>query len=133
MKMRTNNILLVAIGVNILLLLGFSAIFIREGAEANEEVELPRCVPYDVKTIAIREENVTIQWKTNGDCVSYLQYNEFASDTSKISGDSWAPSVDHESYVDGLERGKVYQFYIISDGKLYDDSGEAIIVETPSF
>lgn len=133
MKLKTNNILLTVISINIVLLVVFATFFLRDAAEANEEVDLPKCVPHDVEIASVEKDSAVIKWQTNGECISYLQYNEYGSETARIDGENWKPSDTHETNVKGLDSGQVYLFYIVSDGKLFDNSGDPIVVETKPF
>lgn len=132
MKIRTNGMLLIGLAINLVLLSIFGLLFVREGAEANDKSDMPQCVPLDVEVVDVTRNSVKIEWKTNGDCVSYMEYHLYGSETVMVSTDSWAPSGNHMVELDDLRRGEVYMFYVVSNGVVYDNSGEPITVKLKS-
>ena len=131
-----NRVLRFLTALNVLAIIPLAYFYYRDSIKTDVAgVNVETCVPYNLEFSNITQNEILVEWKTVGDCVSYLRYGLSLEDDGQIvtGEDGYLPSSSHKVLVEELKPSSSYYIYVVSVGEKYGDEGEPYYISTEAF
>jgi hypothetical protein len=90
--------------------------------------------PLDMRISEVRSDSFVVEWETKSEVVGYIKYGDTSTALPLMAQDEKGsePCKSHRVVVDGLQPGRKYYFWVMSDNVAFGKDNRALEVLTLS-